>query len=182
MIHGELLNLRAVERMDAALIHRWFNDPTVMRWWGVPEATSSLADIQRRIEDWIADEARLDRPACFLAETLEGEMVGLVILKDFDPTHRSIQLSLMIGESSRWGQGLGSDLVRTVVDASFDAWNLHRVWLRSEAGNERAHSVYRKCGFMQEAVLREAVFFDGRYHDVLVFSILEDEWREAPSG
>ena len=34
MISGETINLRAVERHDVSLLHRWFNDPVVMDGWG----------------------------------------------------------------------------------------------------------------------------------------------------
>jgi L-amino acid N-acyltransferase YncA len=74
---------------------------------------------------------------------------------------------------SRRSRGFGTDALETVLDACFAQWNLHRVWLRSEACNDRAHRLYRRCGFTHEATLRDASYLDGRYHDVLVFSILE---------
>ncbi|HEY7031207.1 MAG TPA: GNAT family protein [Thermomicrobiales bacterium] len=175
MIRGELVNLRAVERADAPDLFRWFNDPELMRFWGVADATASSNEIQRRIEGWLEEEGRLGRPACLIVETLEGEAVGLVVLGDYRPNDRSVALSLLIGERTRWGQGLGGDTVRTVVDACFAAWNLHRVWLRTEAFNERAQRLYRRCGFRHEATLRGATYLEGEYHDVLVFALLEPD-------
>jgi RimJ/RimL family protein N-acetyltransferase len=175
MIRGELVNLRAVERADAPSVTRWFNDGDLMRYWGVPDATVSSNEVQRRIEGWLEEETRLARPSCLIVETLEGEPVGLVILSNYRPDHRSAALSLMIGERARWGEGLGGDALQTVVDACFASWNLHRVWLRVEAGNDRAQRLYRRCGFTHEATLRDATFLDGGYHDVLVFGRLESD-------
>jgi RimJ/RimL family protein N-acetyltransferase len=179
MIRGELTNLRAVERTDSGALHRWFNDPDVMRYWGAPEAVFSLAEVQRRIEGWLDEERRLERPACLIIELLDGEPVGVVILSQFEHKHRALELSIMIGESNRWGQGLGTDALSALIDTCFDQWNLHRLWLRSEAFNERAHRLYERCGFVLDATLREASFLDGLYHDVRVYSLLETDRQSA---
>ncbi len=174
VIRGEKVNLRAVERADAPLIWRWWNDPAVMRYWGAPESTVSLAEVERRVEEWLQDERDAGRPGCLIVETLEGEAIGQVVLSEYRPEARSVVLSLMIGETVWWGQGYGTDLVKTILGACFDTWNLHRVVVRSETSNERAHRLYARCGFTLEATLRDAAFFDGRFEDVLVFGILED--------
>lgn len=175
MIRGELVNLRAVERSDAPCLYRWFNDPEVMRYWGLADATVSLAELQRRLEEWLAREAELGRPAAFIIETLDGEPLGLLLTSGESQQHRSLELSLVIGERERWGRGLGTDALEAFLDACFAQWGIHRVWLRSEAFNERAHRLYRRCGFRQEAVLRQASFVDGQFHDVLIFSRLADD-------
>ena len=181
-IHGELVTLRAVEREDAPALHRWLNDPRVMAGWGAPDHTVSLAETQRRIEGYLADEAAQGRPACLVVETLDGEPVGQVVLSQIQSEARSAELSLMIGEPDRWGEGLGTDALWTALAACFDAWGFHRVWLRSEAPNARAHRLYRRCGLSHEGTLREAAYLDGHFEDVLLFGILDREWRRIEPG
>ena len=175
MIRGERINLRAVEREDAPLLYRWLNDPDTMTFWGVPGSTVSLVEIRRRIEEWLAREGADGRPSCLMVEMLDGEAIGHVVFAEHRADARSIALSLMIGEAAHRGQGLGKDLVETCLALCFDEWNLHRVWLRSEASNVRAHRLYVGCGFAHEATLRDAAFFDGRYEDVLLFAKLRDD-------
>lgn len=177
MIPGERINLRAVERTDAALLYRWSNDPAVMAYWGAPDHTVSLAEVQRRVEDYLQDEAELGRPVCLMIETLDDEAIGQIVFGRYRPLARSVELSIMIGEPTRWGQGYGTDALRAAVAACFAAWNLHRIWLRSEAGNERARRLYARCGFVREAVLREAAYVDGEYEDVVVFGLLRTDQR-----
>ena len=179
MIRGERINLRAVERTDAPLLHGWLNDPEVMRGWGAPDHVISLAEMQRRLEGWLALEADLSRPVCLIVETLDGEAIGQVLFSGFQPDVRSVELSLMIGDPARWGLGYGTDTLRAALDACFLSWGLHRVWLRSEAGNDRAHRLYARCGLTHEGTLRQAAFLDGRHQDVLLFAILASDWATS---
>jgi RimJ/RimL family protein N-acetyltransferase len=178
VLRGELVNLRAVDRHDAASINRWLNNPDVMRYWGLPSSTPSLTEVQRQIEDWLDQEGRLDRPACLIVETLEAELIGFVSFGEFKPDSRSTELSLLIGEPEWWGRGYGTDVLQTVIATCFDDWNLRRLWARSEAFNERAHRLFKRCGFTHEATLRDASYFEGAYHDVLVFGLLAADERE----
>jgi len=184
VIRGERVDLRPVERTDAAALHGWLNDPAVMRGWGTSAAAVSSTEVQRQIEGWLADEAMQGRPTALVIETPapESEAVGLIVLRGDRPEARSVELSLLIGDSERWGEGLGTDALQTTLDACFAAWNLHRVWLRAEAWNNRAHRLYARCGFVAEGTLREAAFLDGRFEDVLLFGILAAEWAASASG
>ena len=177
MIRGDRTNLRAVERGDDRLLHGWLNDPTVMAGWGLPDPAVSLAEVQRRIEGYLAEESDLGRPTCLIVETLEGEAVGLVILSRYQAEAASTELSLLIGDPDRWGQGLATDALQATLDACFDAWNLHRVWLRAEADNARAHRLYARCGFTHEATLRHATYRAGEYVDVLLYGLLRGDPR-----
>lgn len=172
MIRGELTNLRALERPDAAALFLWLNRPDVLRWWGFGEAAISRSRIEEDIEGWLEDERRLGRPVAFIIEELNGEPVGFAILREERRLDRSAELSLLIGEPARWGVGLGSDALAVLIDASFDAWGLHRVAAKSEAANERAHRWLRRAGFAREGTLRDASFYDGAFHDQLVFGLL----------
>jgi ribosomal-protein-alanine N-acetyltransferase len=179
VLRGELVNLRAVDRHDAGDIYRWLNNPDVMRYWGLPSSTPSLTEVQRQIEIWLDLEATLGRPVCLVIENLEVEVIGFISLGEYIRDSRSTELSLLIGETSYWSKGFGTDALQTVVDTCFDDWNLRRLWARSEAFNERAHRLFKHCGFVHEATLRDASFFEGEYHDVLVFGLLVSDERRT---
>jgi RimJ/RimL family protein N-acetyltransferase len=179
MIPGELVNLRAIERADTPVVHRWLNDPLVMRGWGLSAAARSLQDAARDVEDWLAQEATLGRPAALIAETLAGEPVGLVVLRVDRPEARSLELSLLVGDPAQWGQGLGADILEAILDACFGGWGVHRLGVRVEEGNERALALDRRFGFLPEGRLRQAAFRDGHHADILLFGLLASEWRAA---
>lgn len=178
MIAGEFVNLRAIERKDVPILREWWNNPAVMRGWGWGAPVPSLHAIAQQVEDWLAQESALGRPAALIAETLDGEPVGLVTLRVDRPEARSVELSLLVGDPARWGQGIGADMLRGVLDACFEQWGILRVGLRVEEDNERALALYRRFDFQPEGRLRHAAFRDGRFWDLLLFSLLATEWTE----
>ena len=175
MIPGETINLRAVERQDVPLLHRWFNDPVVMDGWGWSAPARSMHSVAGQVEDWLAREIACGRPEALVAESLAGDPIGLVIVRIDRPEARSVELSLLV-DADHWGQGFGIDMMQTTLEACFDGWGVHRIGVRVEEGNERALALYRRLGFKEEGRLRQAAFRDGRHADVLLFSLLADEW------
>lgn len=59
---------------------------------------------------------------------------------------------------------------------------LHRVGLEVFDFNERARRTYEKVGFVVEGVRRDALRWDGRYHDAILMSALAHEWAPAQRG
>ncbi len=175
MIPGETINLRAVERHDVPMIHRWLNDPAIMDGWGWSAPARSLHTVADQVEDWLAREIACDRPEALIAESLEGDPIGMVVVRIDRAEARSVELSLLV-DADHWGQGFGTDMVQSALEACFDGWGVHRVGVRVEAGNERALALYRRLGFKEEGRLREAAFRDGRHADVLIFALLAKEW------
>jgi len=43
--------------------------------------------------------------------------------------------------------------------------------------NERAVRLYERLGFVREGVNREAYYLDYKWHDRILFSVLEKEWK-----
>ena len=62
---------------------------------------------------------------------------------------------------------------------AFEELKLHKVMLRVLAENARAKRSYEKAGFVQEAYLRDEVFLEGSYRDVILMAILKEDWRNS---
>ena len=55
---------------------------------------------------------------------------------------------------------------------------MHRIGIAAAEYNKGAVKLYERLGFTQEGRLRECNWHDGGFWDVVLFSMLEDEWRE----
>ena len=105
-------------------------------------------------------------------------MIGFVELDGIQWTHQTGYIGIALGDREYWGKGYGREAMKLILKFAFHELNLHRVQLSVFSYNERAISLYRKLGFVQEGVLREYLSRDGQRHDMLYFGLLQQEWQE----
>ena len=113
-------------------------------------------------------------------EVREGDgwqMVGNCSFIDLDWVARSAEFGIMIGDKTVWNQGYGTETVLLLLRHGFNTLNLNRIGLKVFEDNERAIRAYEKAGFVREGRMRQAVYRQGRYKDVLFMSVLREEWN-----
>jgi len=198
MIIGERIRFRGVERDDLPTFVKWLNDPDVQQGILIHQPIS-----QAREENWF--EGMIKRPddehIMGIEVRLPGERTGLPGVKgnepgaqggeeawklignlafnDIDWRNRSSEFGIMIGDKTYWTQGYGTEAVRLLIKHGFNSLNLNRIFLRVFENNPRAIRAYEKAGFVHEGRERQAEFRDGRYIDVLLMSILKDEFSQV---
>ncbi|MBI4233518.1 MAG: GNAT family N-acetyltransferase [Chloroflexi bacterium] len=171
MLKGKRVTLRAVEQGDLATFHLWMNDWEVKRFL----AHIYPLSMDEEAEWYEAIQERKDERH-FAIEDEAGELIGVVGLRRISPENRSAELGIALGERRVWGQGYGTAAVRAMLDFAFKQMNLHMVWLQTYEFNERAQASFRRCGFREDGRLRQGVFRDGRYWDVVLMSVLREEF------
>jgi len=91
--------------------------------------------------------------------------------------HRKSRLSLAI-EAGQQGKGYGSEAIRWTLDWAFQTAGLHRVAIACFSFNEGARRLYERLNFTYEGRERESIWSKGKWHDLILFSMLEEDWRE----
>lgn len=171
---GERLILRAPQETDKADRLDYGRDPEFRKMVGgdphtVPPLTPSEVDrwYRRVAEDelsWIIEF----RQRC----------IGTARLNYQDKTNHRASYSIGIYGPSPWGNGLGTEATRLVLQHAFEVLKLHRVYLRVLTFNERAIRCYEKCGFVREGIERESELIGGEWCSDLHMSILEQEYAK----
>ncbi|MCP2261663.1 Protein N-acetyltransferase, RimJ/RimL family [Streptoalloteichus tenebrarius] len=161
-----------MEPEDADTFWRWNNDPDVVHWLQA-DYPESLAATRRRFADLKPNSYS---HALFAIETITGgKLIGCTTLRDATPETARAELDIYIGEKDQWGSGYGTDALRTVCRYGFDAMRLHSIALWVVAENEAAIHVYQKVGFRVDGRHRDAHRGVGRWHDLILMSLLEGE-------
>jgi RimJ/RimL family protein N-acetyltransferase len=176
MIEGTLVRLRALEPADAERAYQWINDREVTQFL-MARYPYSMVDEQSFISEAGKGNSFADLRVAI--ETKDGVHIGICGLHRARPEDRNAELGIMIGDKSYQSSGYGSDAMRTLIRFAFEQMNLHKVALGVFEFNQRAITVYRKCGFVEEGRFREDYYQDGRYWDVIRMSILRREWEVA---
>lgn len=173
MIEGEKINLVAVSMDYLPVYQKWINDPEVSDKLGVLWFPFNM----EKEREWVERNAAPDDwRKTFTILTKNGKPIGNISLMDIDFTHRAATLGIMIGEKDYWDRGYGSDAINTLLDFSFNMLGLHRIELRTLVLNKRAIECYKKCGFKIEGKKRKHWFYEGKYYDDLLMSILREDW------
>jgi ribosomal-protein-alanine N-acetyltransferase len=77
-----------------------------------------------------------------------------------------------------WRQGFMSEAVGPFLAHCFDKLDAHRVEAQIEPDNVGFVRLAERLGFRGEGLLRDRLFVDGRYRSLLMFSLLDTEWRQ----
>ncbi len=173
-IYGDRIRLRAVEKEDIDKFMQWVNDPEVT---GNLQFVFPMSRVQE--EQWVERAASGDDPTdrVFIIEKLDGSYLGNLGLHDIDRRVGKAVVGIVIGEKDEWGKGYGTEALRTILQFSFDTLNLQKVDLTVLADNERAQRAYEKCGFEVVGRLPRHEYRDGKYVDVLVMSVLRENFE-----
>jgi RimJ/RimL family protein N-acetyltransferase len=93
------------------------------------------------------------------------------------PDWRTTDLSIILGEPDSWGRGYGTEAITLLMDYAFGALNAHRIAIGVVGFNARALRFYEKVGFRREGIQRDGYYYNHSYHDFVMMSILEHEFR-----
>lgn len=175
IVYGKRIRLRGVERSDLEKFIVWINDPEVTAGLTLFLPMSSV-DEEKWFES-VTQRPQEEKPlAVDMKDGTEWRLIGNSGFFAFDWVARSAEVGIMIGDKTVWNQGYGSEAMSLLLRHGFRTLNLNRIYLRVYSENKRAIRAYEKVGFVHEGRLRQAVFKDGSYSDILYMSVLRQEW------
>jgi len=175
MLKGQRVTLRGVMRNDLARQWAFNNDVEVeLAGGGDPPIPQSLERLQAEFD---SEAAKGGRDGANFAIEVDGLYIGGCGLFNFNHTAQTCELGIGIGDKAYWGRGYGREAVALLLDYAFRLRNMHKVWLTTHGANERAIRAYRACGFVEEGRLRQHVWHDGTYQDLVYMGILRNEWH-----
>ncbi|SKC84595.1 GNAT family N-acetyltransferase [Maledivibacter halophilus] len=175
MFENKIIRLRKLSTNDYITYHDWRNDIEVMK------TTSPQLDMYtlEETEQYISAIASQSNAKGYIIEYKEtGQSVGIVSLINIDYKNRSAECIIDIGVKDMWGKGIGTAAISLILEFAFNELNLHRVYLQVFSFNERAIKLYEKMGFIHEGKFRQALYRRGKWHDIVIMSILKNEYNQ----
>lgn len=173
MLVGDRVRLRPFREDDLDALWAMVNDEEGNRLTGTHATFTRHA-----VERWYLSRGEHDdRVDLAIADLAEDTCVGEAVLNDIDHDNRSCGFRIALAGPHVYGQGFGSEATRLMLGHAFGRLELHRVELEVYEFNHRAIHVYTEAGFTVEGVRRDALRWDGAYHDALIMSVLAPEWR-----
>lgn len=169
------LRLRRIEPADAADMFRFLSDEAVTRYFGV-ETFTHVEEAERRI--YSINAGFRNRQAVRWGITLQDDDV-LIGSCGFIYWRRSYRHAAVGYELAQpyWRQGIMTETLSAVLEFGFTTMDLNRIEALVVPQNTPSRTLLQKLGFSHEGVMREYGFWNGRFHDLAVFSLLQREWQ-----
>ncbi len=176
MIYGKHIRFRAPEREDLPTFVKWINDPEVRAGFS-SFLPMSLAQEEQWFED-MQKRPKEEQPMTIeIKEKGKWMAIGTIGFFSIDSISRRSEVGIMIGNKNYWNKGYGTESMQLLLKHGFETLNLNRIFLRVFANNRRAIRCYEKVGFIHEGLMRQALYTEGEYIDILLMSVLRDEWK-----
>ncbi|HEY6951494.1 MAG TPA: GNAT family protein [Bacteroidota bacterium] len=107
----------------------------------------------------------------------KGFVVGTIGFHKIDWLNRSVEIGYWLSEDHQ-GRGLVTRACKAFIDHAFNELHLHRVQIRCAVGNAKSCRIPERLGFIKEGMQRQSEFLYDRYVDLIIYGMLEQEWKE----
>ena len=106
----------------------------------------------------------------------DQKKIGTIGLSSIDPRNQKAEFGILIGELTERGKGFAEEASAALLNYAFSELNLHKIKLSVFSDNARAIKLYNKLGFRPEGILRQEIFKNAVFKDVMIMAILKEEW------
>lgn len=167
--------LRLMTRDDTENIIKWRNNDAVRSQFIYQKLFTKESH-----EKWIETMIDTGKVVQMVIMLVEGDRpIGSVYIRDIDKEHKKGEYGVFIGEEDCLGKGYGTEAAELMTEYAFEYIGLHKLMLRVYADNERAIRSYEKAGFEKEAYLKDDVYVQGQYRDIVLMARINNEDKEV---
>ena len=173
MIEGKKIRLRALTKKDFIKTFKWHNDLELKNL--TLSHPFPVTDLQE--EGWYDNilTDRSNKNAYFGIEDKSNKnLVGIIFLSKINMLHRTCWLGVFIGEKSARGKGFGNEAVNLIAEYAFNILNIRKISLEVVKTNKPAILVYKKLEFVIEGEMKNQVYVDGKYSNLIIMSLKND--------
>ncbi|GAB5539221.1 MAG: GNAT family N-acetyltransferase [Salibacteraceae bacterium] len=125
--------------------------------------------------------ATSEDPPFVLCIDINGQAAGGIgVHTQTDVYCKNMEMGYWLAEQY-WGHGIITEAINRMIPYAFDRWDVNRIYAQPYAHNASSIRVLEKAGFKKEGVLKQAVYKNGEFLDLLMYAILRDDWVNKSS-
>ena len=164
------LLLRRVSASDAPQIMALRGNPEAMRYIPKPLVTN----LEQELEHFGMIDAKIEsNEGINWAVTLKGEtkLIGIIGHYRVQPENHRAELGYMLLPEYQ-GKGIMTEAIDVALKYGFEKMQLHSIEAIIDPANTASERVLQKNGFVKEAHILENEYFDGKFIDTVIYSLL----------
>lgn len=166
--------LRAIEKKDLNILLNMLNDVEIEKFTVDSHFPISILNQ----ENWICSYKNTDETVRLMVELENGKTVGMVILTNINYKTRTAELAFK--RYAKKEDRMIDDMFNACVAMlryAFDELGLNCIYCTALTYNERSLNLQKRLGFSEEGILRQRVFKNGKFQDLISCSLLKGEFE-----
>jgi ribosomal-protein-serine acetyltransferase len=175
------IELRLVEQKEALELFQLIeqNRGYLREWLPWVDKTRSADDIRHFIQRAHGQFAANQGPTALIR--VDGKVSGVIGCHPIDWANRHCSIGYWLTAGLQ-RKGVMTRCCSSLLDYLFDGCALHRVTIQCATGNHRSCAIPQRLGFTREGVMRESEWVNDRFLDLVVWGMLEHDWRARRGG
>lgn len=149
----------------------WLNDQEVCKFnsHGETEYTKEMAiDF---IKSLLKDNSK-EVYAVYLKKN--NTHIGNISLQQIDLKNNNAEIAYLFGETEYWGKGYAKEASKVLLKRAFNELHLHRVYFGTHIQNIAMQKLGKSLGFNQEGLKKDAQLKNGKYNDIVIYAIINN--------
>ncbi len=110
----------------------------------------------------------------------KGELVGSIALQQIDWYNLTTSIGYYLAKKAE-RYGVMTRTVHALLNYTFFQLGLNRVEIRCGEFNHKSKAIPERLGFTKEGKIRDGEQLYGRFHDIIIYSMLAREWKRTIS-
>lgn len=170
IIETDRLILRRITNDDVNEVFELRSNPETMKYIPRPlvKTTEDALEHIAMIEEKIVENTGIN-----WGITLKGnpKVLGIIGYYRLQPENYRAEIGYMLLPEFH-GKGIITEAVNRLITYGFNNLKLHSIEAVIDPENFASEKVLQKCHFIKEAHLKESEFYDGKFLDKVIYSLL----------
>jgi len=173
-LETQRLLLKEITKDDAEALYAMRTNPDVMRYIDrpIPSSIDEVIDLIEKMKIMKENGEGISW-GMYLKENPNLQIGNIGFFRSM-PEHFRAEIGYMLTPSEH-RKGLMFEAMQKVLEYGFDSMKLHSVEAHINAMNDASASILEKAGFVREAYFKENYFFNNKFIDTAVYSLIYDK-------
>ncbi len=149
-----------------------------LKWVNDPETTKYMGILKKYNLKSLKNYIKMEKKKSFfwvLVEKKTKQKIGTIKLSNL--SLKTCYIGCLIGDNKFWNMGFATEAKANVIDFAFKNLKINKIISGVFVKNKANHKVNKKIGFKREGLFKEYIYKNNKFHDVIFYSILKNNFK-----
>lgn len=168
----ENIVLRPMTMEDQEMVMKWRTLPEITKYMN----TDPVIDMDKQ-RAWF-EKQQQDSTCYNWIIVVDDVPVGVTSISKIDKVNRTCTRGTYIAVQEKRSFEMITSVYASQFDFIFDILQLNKIEIEVFLENKNVVFLSKKCGFKQEGILREHIYKNGTYYDIVLLGMTAEDWKE----